>query len=424
MKYFLRILLVLVLAVAAVTGSYYYTTGKTLGNSANQADLTTVSKQPATEKNAGKKLIASLEDEDFYLYKSDDIVILTHNNKSYEYYNWSRYIDTEEPELYYHDFDKDNQKELLVRSVGSIDEATKQNIYELYYLDPITDDDGSEAFDVTLLSHRFYTNLLDKGIIEEVSQLKTCRKIGQFVMNFASKGIKYDKATGIAKDAHSGYFSVPKNNNGEYLTIDSWSKGNGLYYVDDDNVINFEIDVNISFVDSDYVQQAGKIKLKLDKNQTGSFYIAQKTLKFVPNKQYIVADPTIVNTEHWSYVENNANKSTDSNDLVIDWLKYETSFNPSITTQTVSFGNGAADANGLKCIEVTDNKVVLTAKEAYTFDSSYLNGQYSVILNDKYDIAYTSQLSVEDNVQIITIQFDRSYGKDEIKSLKINYGSK
>lgn len=424
MKYFLRVLLVLVLAVAAVLGSYYYTTGKTISSGTSQSDLTTVTKPPATEKNAGRVLLASLKKRNIFLYKNGDTIILTQDNKTYEFTNWSRYFDTEKPKLYYRDFDHDGERELLIRAVDYIVDETNQNAYALYFLDPVVNSDGEEDLEVTLLSRSFYSKILSESIVEEITQLKTCHKTGQFAMNFASKGIHYDKKTGLTTDEHAGYFSVLQDDNGEYLTIDTWSKGIGNYYIDDDNVINLEIDIYVNYKDSDLVQNAGKIKMKLDKNTDSSFFIAQKTLVFEADDKYAVADPTIVNTEKWVYLENNSNKSTQNNgDLVIDWLRYDTKFKPSINTQTVDF-DSIGDVKGLKSIEISDSQLVLTAKEAYTFDTSYSNGRFAVILNDKYDISYTASLSVEDNIQIVTIQFDRSYGKEEIESLSISYGAK
>ena len=66
MKYFLRILIVLVLAVGVVFGVYYYTNQDAFEKN-DAPKLTTVSKPAATEKNSNRVLLASLEDEDFYL---------------------------------------------------------------------------------------------------------------------------------------------------------------------------------------------------------------------------------------------------------------------------------------------------------------------------------------------------------------------
>jgi hypothetical protein len=423
MKYFLRILLVLVVAVACVTVAYYYTNGKTLETN-NQTSLTTVTKAPATEKNSDRELLASLEDEDFYLYKSSDTIILTHNKKEYEYYNWSSYIDSEEPTLYYNDFDDDGEKELLVKAVCDVNESTKEYTYEMYYLDPVTDENGNDDFEVTLLSKSFYSQLLDEQIAMEISQLKTCNKIVQFAMNFAGNGIHYDKETGITKEGHAGYFSALQDSKGNYLTVDTWSKGVGEYSVDDDNVININVKINVSYKDTTSTQQAGSIHFKLAKKSDGDFYIASKSLVFNASDSYKVADPTVVNTDEWQYVENNADKSTPTSDTIINWVKYDTHYNANTTTQTIDFSSNSTEAKYLKSIEITNNSVVLTAKEEFAFDTSYSSGEFSVIINDEYNIAYTAELSVNGNNQIVTIKFDRNYAQNEINSLSINYGTK
>ena len=106
MKYFLRVLLVLVIAVAVVCGFYTYKNGG-IEKSTADTSLTTVTKLAATEKNGNKTLIASLKNEGFYLYKSDGTKILEHDSKSYEFKNWNIDEHAEEPKMYYMDFDGD-----------------------------------------------------------------------------------------------------------------------------------------------------------------------------------------------------------------------------------------------------------------------------------------------------------------------------
>jgi hypothetical protein len=258
----------------------------------------------------------------------------------------------------------------------------------------------------------------------EISQLKTCNKIVQFAMNFAGNGIHYDKETGITKEGHAGYFSALQDSKGNYLTVDTWSKGVGEYSVDDDNVININVKINVSYKDTTSTQQAGSIHFKLAKKSDGDFYIASKSLVFNASDSYKVADPTVVNTDEWQYVENNADKSTPTSDTIINWVKYDTHYNANTTTQTIDFSSNSTEAKYLKSIEITNNSVVLTAKEEFAFDTSYSSGEFSVIINDEYNIAYTAELSVNGNNQIVTIKFDRNYAQNEINSLSINYGTK
>ena len=83
MKYFLRVFIVLVLAAGVIFGVFRYTHPEAFENNSTP-ELTTVSKPAATEKNSNRVLLASLKDEDFYLYKGSKGVLLQHCGKGEE----------------------------------------------------------------------------------------------------------------------------------------------------------------------------------------------------------------------------------------------------------------------------------------------------------------------------------------------------
>ncbi|MBQ8077507.1 MAG: hypothetical protein IJ235_03910, partial [Eubacterium sp.] len=145
MKYFFRILLTLVLAVGVVFGIYYYTNGNPF---AQQSDvrLTTVSQQPATEKNANKELLASVGN--YKLYKGTTGVILTHGKDEYEFDNWSGLIDAQTPKMYVTDFDSDGNEDLLIRAVSAEDKSSGEFTYDIYVLKPVIKDSRIVKYDV------------------------------------------------------------------------------------------------------------------------------------------------------------------------------------------------------------------------------------------------------------------------------------
>lgn len=428
MKYFLRIIIVLVISAGVVFGVYYYTNGGGTSNN-NQVSLTTVTKPAATEKNSDRELLASLKDEGFYLYKSGKQIILLHNDREFEFNNWSSMIDAEPPEMYYANFDADDDKEILIRGVSDQNPDTGEYIYNLYLLNPEKDDDGNEAYTVSMASRTTWSSILDEYIIEELSQLKSCKKIAQFAMNNTGKTIAYNKTTGIAENGHAGYFRALQDSDGKYMTVDKWSKGNGVYTITEDNKIEVDISIDITYKESNAVQNAGSIHFELSLSENNAFLPTEKSLLFITADEYRVSDPRTADATAWSYTENNSDRSKASGDLVADWIKYSTNYDATITAQTQSYAGESTDMKIISKLVITNSYVEMTAKADCTFDrKAASSGEFSVIINegtqDECDIAYTASVSKSGSNEVLKITFDKSYPRNEIKSVKINYGAK
>ncbi|MBE6719030.1 MAG: hypothetical protein E7571_00030 [Ruminococcaceae bacterium] len=426
MKYFFRVLLVLVLAVAVVFGVYYRTNGNPFDKT-NTLQLTTVSQQPATEKNSNRVLIASLPDDDFYLYKGSRGVVLTHGKKEYEFTNWSKMIDAQPPEMYLTNFDKDDDKELIIKAVSSQNESSGEYVYEVYLLDPKTDKKKNVNYTVYCASQTTWTDILDKQIREEIGQLKNCKKFLQVSMNSKSKTINYDADTGLALDGFNGYARAMQNG-GKYLTFEGWSKGKGTYSINKKKEICISVEVNARYKGTDVVQTAGYINFKLDIKK-GEFIVKNKTMNFKAAAEYKVSDPHTASDVKWSYTELNSDKSTDSADKIIDWVTYTTGYNADTTTQTLDLSSQATDIKNVSKIKITNSYAELTAKKGFSFAAeAKTNGEFSVIINsgekDAYDIAYTAEIREVKGAEVLKITFDKSYPQSEIKTVAINYGTK
>ena len=423
MKYFLRVLIVFVLAAAVVFGVFRYTNPEAFSNNGN-SELTTVSKPAATEKNSNRVLLSSLEEEGFYLYKGSKGILLKHNNNEYTFTNWSKLIDAEEPQMYYADFNGDNKKELLIRAVSE-KKGNGDFIYELYLLIPKTDSEGNESFDVALASRNTWSSILDNNIVEEMNQLKSCKKIVQFSMISKGKSLSYNKETGIATNGYSGYARALQDSKGNYLTVSKWAKGDGIYKVSKDNKISISIDINISYKGAAALQKAGKIYFELFLNEDNKFQVTEKTMVFKANDEYKVSNPKKTATESWSYTENNSNKSASKSNEVIQWIKYSPSYSEDVFTQTKDFASEISDINKIEKLYICESYAELTAKDGCTFDTTGANsGEFSVIINDKTDIAYTASITTSGPKEILKITFDKAYPQSEIKSITFNYATK
>ena len=423
MKYFLRVLIVLVLAAGIVFGVFRYTHPEAFVNN-NTAELTTVSKPAATEKNSNRVLLASLEKENFFLYKGSKGVLLKHGKNEFTFTNWSSFIDAEEPEMIYADFNKDGKKELLIKAVSE----KKENgsfLYEIYILIPKTDSQGKEAFDVVFASRNTWSSILDNNIVEEMHQLKNCKKIIQFSMNSKSKGIVYDKETGIAKTGYSGYVRALQNSKGEYMTVESWSKGDGLYYISKNNKISIDIDVNVAYKGTSKVQKAGSIYFEIFLNENNKFQVTEKSMVFKPADNFRVSDPTVTAENTWQYVEKNSNASLPETNTSIRWIKYTIDYNPDDLTTTKDFSTDISDLNKIEKIKLTESFVELTAKKDVSFDKNAVEkGEFSVAIDDNLDIDYTAEIDSSGKKEVLRINFDKAYPQNEIKKLTINYGTK
>ncbi len=425
MKYFFRILLTLVLAVGVVFGIYYYTNGNPF---AQQSDvrLTTVSQQPATEKNANKELLASVGN--YKLYKGTTGVILTHGKDEYEFDNWSGLIDAQTPKMYVTDFDGDGNEDLLIRAVSAEDKSSGEFTYDIYVLKPVIKDSRIVKYDVFCADQTTWEDILNNQIREEVAQLKSCKKIIQVSMDIKSRAITYDNKTGLAKSGYNGYARALQNGI-EYMTFQNWTKGKGVYSVNKNKEICIKVEVNINYKNSQTVQTIGYINFKLALNSKQEFVVKEKSMNFKPVKKYAVADPTKISAEKWNYTEHNSFKNTDDNAKVIDWVKYKPEFKTDVLEQTISLAEEETDIKDIQDITVTESYVQLTAKAGFSFDNGVFNeGEYSVIINDgaadSYDIAYTASVMEVNGAQVLKITFDRAYSRSEIRSIEINYGSK
>lgn len=136
------------------------------------------------------------------------------------------------------------------------------------------------TYKVTQAAQNTWSNILNNVLFEELTQLKSCNKILQFAMNYSSKSIPYDKTTGIVSGevGSVGYLRALQDSKGNYLKIDNWYKGTGIYTVDDKGKISISVDINIKYKGSDTVQQGGKIVFGLDYSEKNGFYPAKNRL--------------------------------------------------------------------------------------------------------------------------------------------------
>ncbi len=430
MKYFLRVLLVLVLAVAIVFGMYY---ANSKGNTTKQSadiTLTTVTKAPVTEKKEDKILLAEY-DNGFSLYKQGDTVILKDKEGEYPFEGWSKLITMERPTLYYADFDKDKEKELIFE-IASKQREDGTFEHNLYYLDKTKGKYGDDKYALSLISSDTWSFVLKQLVIEEMTQLQ-CDKIIQFCMASSLETIKYDPKTGINKTGYGGYFKALQNEKtGAYYHVKGWTIHKAETYVNNKNKICVRVYINVTYSDTDQIQQPGYIYFQLvpDDDEYIQFRVAYKSMVFKS------MDDSKVSLQHnralndWAVqFENTRTGAYTSGDKVIDWLHLGINDMLAVSYSKQDFSAGNTELRNCAFVEITNKHVKIIAKNGYVFDEDMIKRRdFSILINEgmqgdygENEISYDGKITTDVNGrQVLEIKLDKSYPRGEIHSMKIN----
>lgn len=424
MKYSFRILLALILAGITVFCVYYFTYGKS-AQSKNDLLITTVSRAPATEKYANKRRLASIKSEGYTLYTTDENILLTHGDETFEFKLFSSYFDREKPVMYCFDVDGDKRRDVVIRGVSGEEQSTGDYVYDIYILRRAKSD--KESYDLITASQDTWHNILDKAIKEEISQLKTCKKCVQFAMTLSSNNIEYDEKTGLAvKNAgYVGFFRALQNGDGQYMTVETWNKGKGSFFITKDKKIACEVEVIVKYKDYDGTQKAGTVYFEMHMNEEGTLLISSGSMVFRTNGEYKIADPTLTAKNKWTSTLNNSAKPKGSEE--INWVKYAFALDSKTLTQTADLAKEDTDIKFINSVAVTESALTLTAKDGYVFDSETAKkNEFSVTINkgtdEEYEISYLAELSADGKT--LKINFDKTYPQNAVKTVDISFGSK
>lgn len=429
MKYFLRILLVLVLSVAVVFGVYFANTrGETTRQNAD-VTLTTVTKPPVTEIKDDKILLAEYE-EGFKLYKQNDLIIFNDGKRDFEFDGWSKLITEERPVLYYHDFDNDKEKELIFE-VASRQLEDGNFEHDLYYLDKNSGKYGDKddyKYSVSLVSRNTWNNILRVLIIEEMFQLKKCDKIVQFAMCYHDEILKYDKQTGVNINGYSGYFKALQNKQtGEYYKIKSWSIDRGKVYINNDNDVCCKAYINVTYFGTDQVQQPGYIYFELfPKND--EFLVTPHSMVFKSFDDSKVSSQQSVAESDWLICRENISQNAYvSGDNVIDWVKFGFNVKDNVSYEKIDFGTNDSEIRNCAKFEISNNSIKIIAKPGYVFDEEMIKRRdFSIVINKgtpgdagENEISYDGVVSVDENGrEVLEVSFDKSYPLEEMRRLE------
>ena len=242
MKYFVRVSIVLLIAVGIVFGfSYYYREKKNNENIVLTTQVITTTKPNQTTTAAPDTVY--YDDNGYKLF-------IDNKNKAYIEYNSVRkelggfdWALTQKPvDFYYGDYDGDNEKELLVlycspacdlnNSLITADKSDFENYHKYAVLiKPITNSSGKQDFKIIYADQNTWKKPFEMAINAKMNQVKSCNKYLQFVMDDNDVELKYDKATGISSNKYVYYAKALHNDNKDgYKKFTKWGKGEGNYY--------------------------------------------------------------------------------------------------------------------------------------------------------------------------------------------------
>lgn len=428
MKYFGKVIAVLLLiaAVIAFAASYNYRQDKI----ADSIELTTadMTAHSSTERDE-RFLAAESEGGEYQLYLDGSTVILKHGDVEKTFDNWASLVRQEVPELYCRDYDGDGEDELLIKLINGYvsDNGAQRQVYNLYLLKP-TETDGVQDFKMITATKDTWKAPFESAIKTEMTQLKSCDKIIQFVMGNAGTEFIYDEKTGVSQNEYVGYACALRDANGGYRELKSWNKGSGFYSVDENGDIFLDIQLLAYYKDVDDPQYIGNIhtQIVLKKNR---FDLAANSITFVANDDYKVTSPKDAAAEDWkSTIYNSAEPTVrDGDDMIIDWIETDFDLTYAFTEKTVSF----ADINSqIKCVDkvvIKPDSIAMTAKEGYTFEDRIIRKfEFSVIISpdteDGYNIEYYGEIKTVKDRSVLVIHFDRAYSREELNGMQIKYG--
>lgn len=429
MKYFVRVIIVLLIVSGVVFAySYYYKERKI----SNDIVLTTVdvTKKKETTTSAERILIAKNEEGKCRLYTEGADVVLVYNGVEKVFQNWAADARQETPQLFYKDYDGDGEKELLIKIINGIVKSNGKDVsvYNLHLVKPV-EKDGKVDFKIISATKDTWKVPFEEAIKTEMTQLKSCKKYIQFVMDDSDVSFIYDKETGITHNTHNGFARALKKSDGTYETLERWNKGIGLYQVDKGGNITLDIQLFAYYKGVDKPQYVGDIHSKIGITK-GRFRIVPNSIEFVVNEEYDILSPIHASSETWTSVIHNSAEPANhgGDDKVIDWLEASIDLSLDYEEKTLSFADYTSQIKCVDKIKVTPGSIELTAKEGYTFSELVLkNGQYCVIMHPgtdhAYYIEYTAEIKNVNGRSVLFIPFEKKFNRVELDGIVVKFGA-
>ena len=256
------------------------------------SSITQITAQKQDDTLTDDDILLRNDESGYILYYKDKTATLVNGDLSLEFSAWYTAIETETPEMYYEDFDRDGEKELLIKLVSGTSELNGKTIYVYsLYLFEITETDGKESITYIVAGGESWKTAYKYAIRFDVNQLLMDPKYIQIALNDKEEPINYDEKTGLTDNKYTYYAEADHNENGEYYTLVTANFGAGIYTVIGDK-ITVDIQVLANYEEADGSFLLGHLHSGM-MIYDGSFRTEPNTISFVPLEDKIVDDPRI-----------------------------------------------------------------------------------------------------------------------------------
>ena len=436
-KSIILIAVLLIAAIGAFIFSYQYRNQQISEQTSVSSKFSTTEAKRSSQADSNTKesvLLAEDKENDYKIYYDSEAEILTiiHGEYLKEFKTWGYAIRCETPTIFCKDYDDDGEIEMVIKIVGGKQEKRDAKgkplyTYVLYMFKPITTSIGEKTFSAIIATEDTWKTPFTNAIRCEMTQLESCKKILQFAMDDIKEEIAYDEKTGLTTNKYGGYATALTDVKNNYYTMKQWSKGFGIYNLDTDTgAMTLDIQLIVGYKETSKTQYVGDIHCDVD-IKDNKFYIVPKTIVFVPKSNYIVNDPRDTAKSNWSCVITNESKNANFTGNNIDWIETEFSLSNTSSESSQYFENLPSKIKGVDTVKFTQSSVVLTAKSGYTFSQNILDaGVFSVLINhgeeNEVNVAYTCSVENVNGTDTLTINFDKTYDKEDFDKVFIKFG--
>ncbi|MCM1114859.1 MAG: hypothetical protein NC397_05110 [Clostridium sp.] len=425
MKKIIPLIILLIIAIGIFAVSINYRNNKT---PEAHTDSTGVSYSVREENTKLEKedIIAENKEGNYQLYFKNNIATLVHNKARIDFTSWGKSIATKNPELYYSDFDKDGEKELIIKLVENGNNITGKTEYSyiLYMFKPEKDENGDEQLKYITASSQNWTSVFSSYVKLEITQLKNCKKFLQFAMNDSTEEINYDSKTGITDNKYVAYGKADCSNKKEYYTVSGYNKGIGVYNVDENGKITLDIQIIVKYEESSLNYHIGNIHCDM-KISDNTFLVEPNTISLKPLEEYSITDPRETADADWNYTVNNRDASA-NHSANIGWIEKQFTLNAYNSSENQNFSDEASDIEYIDKIEFTQSGITMTAQDGCSFDKAIIeNGKFEVLTGEDFDtdISYNAEIKNINEKSTLILHFDKTYNKSDIASIAIKCGN-
>lgn len=431
--------IIVAVLLAAVIGvfifSYQYRnqliSQQTSVTAAAQTTEKTETTQSAGEESEGRTLVAEDKENDYQIYFDGENTDIVHGEYKKTFTSWTYSMNCEDPIIYCKDYDGDGENELALKIVNGkldvqYDGMDSPYTYAIYLFEPVTTSDGEKTFECRIASADTWKAPFDSAIICEMTQPKICNKFLQFTMDDIDEKIIYNEKTGLTESEYAGYALALSDSSKNYYTLSRWSKGAGIYDIDENGNITLDIQIFANYEEIKDTQYIGNIHCDMGIVDE-RFSIVPHTIYFKAVERYSVTDPRDAAKVKWNCVISNESQNTNFKSTDIDWIEAEFSLANTSDKSAQYFETYPSKIKCVDSVKFTQSEVVLIAKKGYTFSQTIAeSGKFSVTVNsgekNEYDISYSCSVKTENNTGTLTIKFDKTYDKEDFDKVLIKFG--